>query len=126
MAGALAQTSESAVRTIGRIPVRNIWLLFLYAADLAKFHGRFDVDIEESPDFPELIARLLCFAVEQRLMRNLSRGYHRRAAVLSRVRGRIDVLKTFSGDLLSSTLAKNLPVHRARKMWNMGSFSTIS
>ena len=28
--------------------------------------------------------------------------------------------------LLSSTLAKNLPVHRAREMWNMGSFSTIS
>ena len=27
---------------------------------------------------------------------------------------------------LSSTLAKNLPVHRAREMWNMGSFSTIS
>ena len=28
--------------------------------------------------------------------------------------------------ILSSTLAKNLPVHRAREMWNMGSFSTIS
>jgi hypothetical protein len=28
--------------------------------------------------------------------------------------------------VLSSTLAKNLPVHRAREMWNMGSFSTIS
>ena len=29
-------------------------------------------------------------------------------------------------EALSSTLAKNLPVHRAREMWNMGSFSTIS
>ena len=31
-----------------------------------------------------------------------------------------------SSSVLSSTLAKNLPVHRAREMWNMGSFSTIS
>ena len=31
-----------------------------------------------------------------------------------------------SGADLSSTLAKNLPVHRACEMWNMGSFSTIS
>lgn len=88
-------------RTIGRIPVRNIWFLYLYASNLAKFRGRFDAEIEESADFPELVARLLCRAVELRLRRNLSRNYRTREAVLSRVRGRIDILKTVSEELLA-------------------------
>jgi 5-methylcytosine-specific restriction enzyme subunit McrC len=61
--------------TTGRIPVRNLWLLLLYASDLARFGDRFDAAVEESPDLPDLVARLLCFAVEHRLRRNLSRGY---------------------------------------------------
>ncbi|MDW9378532.1 5-methylcytosine-specific restriction endonuclease system specificity protein McrC [Sinorhizobium meliloti] len=88
-------------RFIGRIPVRNIWLLFLYASNLARFHGQHMAAVEESPDFPSLVARLLCYAVDRRLRRNLSRGYQSRQAILPRVRGRIDVLETFSGDLLS-------------------------
>jgi len=84
----------------GRIPVRNLWLLLLYASDLARFSDRFDAAVEDSPDIPDLIARLLCFAVERRLRRNLSRGYRRVEAVLSRVRGRIDLLKTESESLL--------------------------
>lgn len=92
--------NPSATRTVGRIPIRNIWLLFLYASDLAQFQGRFQVEIEESPDLPELIARLLCFAVERRCRRNLSRGYKQEKAVLTRVRGGIDALATISHDLL--------------------------
>lgn len=88
-------------RTIGRIPVRNIWFLYLYASNLAKFQGRFNAEIEESADLPELIARLLCHSVELRLRRNLSRGYRTREAVLSRVRGRINILKTVSEELLA-------------------------
>lgn len=57
--------------------------------------------VEESPDFPSLVARLLCHAVDRRLRRNLSRGYQIRQAVLPRVRGRSDILKTYSGDLLN-------------------------
>ena len=57
---------------VGRIPLRNIWFLFLHAADLARFAGRFDADVEDSADLPDLVARLLCHAVEQRLRRNLS------------------------------------------------------
>ncbi len=81
---------------IGSIPVRNIWLLFLYASNLAHFFGRHSVEVESSPDFHELVARLLCFAVEQRLRRNLNRGYRRVEAILPRVRGRIDLLRTYS------------------------------
>jgi 5-methylcytosine-specific restriction enzyme subunit McrC len=78
----------------------EINILFLYASDLARFQGHFQSEIDESPDLPTLIARLLCFAIEKRCRRNLSRGYKQEAAVLTRVRGRIDVLTTISHDLL--------------------------
>jgi len=38
----------------GRIPVRNVWLLFLYAYDLARFQHRFDAKVEASPDLKSL------------------------------------------------------------------------
>ena len=82
------------------IPLRNIWLLFLYAADLVRFKDEASVEAEDARDLPELLARLLVRVVQQRLRRNLSRGYQARHAVLSRVRGRIDVLTTASGQLL--------------------------
>lgn len=82
------------------IPLRNIWLLFLYAADLLRFKDAASVHAEAARDLPELLARLLTHVVQQRLRRNLSRGYQTRHAVLSRVRGRIDVLATASGQLL--------------------------
>jgi len=91
---------KEAVSAVGRIPVRNLWLLALYASDLARFLNRFDAAVESSPNLPDLIGRLLCQAVETRLRRNLSFGYRRRNALLSRVKGRIDVLATHSGDLL--------------------------
>jgi len=93
-------TANPSVGLVGRIPLKNIWFLLLYASDLARFHGQFDAAVEESADLPDLIGRLLCFAVERRLRRNLSRGYRQTNAVLARVRGRIDVLQTFSNDLL--------------------------
>ena len=83
-----------------KIPVRNVWFLFLYAHNLAQFHGRFDAEIEESPDLKSLIARLLCRAVEVRLKRNLSLGFRQRKSILTRVRGRIDLLETESRGLL--------------------------
>ncbi|TGQ04500.1 5-methylcytosine-specific restriction endonuclease system specificity protein McrC [Mesorhizobium sp. M2E.F.Ca.ET.219.01.1.1] len=92
---------EDASRLIGGIPVRNIWLLFLYAHNLAQLHGQHAAAVEDSPDFPSLIGRILCYAVDRRLRRNLSRGYLQKRAVLARVRGRIDILDTFAGDLLS-------------------------
>lgn len=82
------------------IPLRNIWLLFLYAADLVRFKDEANVEVETARDLPELLARLLVRVVQHRLRRNLSRGYQGRHAVLSRVRGRIDVLATASGQLL--------------------------
>ena len=100
LAAHAVENPSGSPQLIGRIPVRNIWLLFLYASDLAKFQGQFEAAIEDSPEFSDLIARLLCYAVERRLRRNLSRGYRLQEAVLTRVRGRIDLLKTHTEDLL--------------------------
>ena len=82
---------------IGQIPVRNLWLFMLYASDLfrdiEKKKGK--VAIEDNPDdIPNLVAEILCCYVERRIQRNLSYGYQSREAVLSRVRGRIDLLST--------------------------------
>jgi 5-methylcytosine-specific restriction enzyme subunit McrC len=86
---------------IGRIPVRNLWLLMLYASELFRVQGRGALDVEDNPDeLPDLLAELLADAVEERQRRRLSLGYRRRQEVLSRVRGRIDVLRTARRQLL--------------------------
>jgi 5-methylcytosine-specific restriction enzyme subunit McrC len=87
---------------VGRIPVRNLWLLMLYASDLFRMRGTGDVGLEENPDeLPDLLAEILARAVEVRQRHHLSLGYRPLEAVLSRVRGRIDVLTTERRQLLS-------------------------
>lgn len=80
---------------VGRIPVRNLWLLMLYASNLFRDLEKAKVAIEDNPDdLPDLIAEMLCRRVERRIQRNLSYGYQSREIVLGRVRGRIDLLST--------------------------------
>ena len=87
---------------VGRIPVRNLWLLMLYASDLFRMRGQDDLAYEDDPDeLPDLVAEILAHAVEKRQRRQLSLGYRRRHAVVARVRGRIDVLETERRQLLS-------------------------
>ena len=87
---------------IGHIPVRNIWLLLLYASRLYReLPAARRVKMEDAPDdIPHLVAEVLTNAVERRLRRNLSYGYQRRWADLSRVRGRIDLFRTERRQLL--------------------------
>ena len=93
--------AEVPTGTIGGIPVRNIWLLMLYASHLFREVGRRNVAVEENPEaIPELVAEILAHAVEKRLRRNLSFGYEPQSAVLTRVRGRIDFLRTTRAHLL--------------------------
>ena len=62
-------------KKVGRIPVRNLWLLMLYASDLIRLSGPDVFGVERNFDeLPDLIAELLCRTVEQRLKRNLSFG----------------------------------------------------
>ncbi|MAP26889.1 MAG: 5-methylcytosine-specific restriction endonuclease system specificity protein McrC [Alteromonadaceae bacterium] len=86
---------------IGKIPVRNIWLLMLYASDLYRAYGIHYFDVEENPDdIPELVAEVLCRSLERRLKQSLTPSYHNTEQILSRVRGRIDHLKTIRRQLL--------------------------
>jgi 5-methylcytosine-specific restriction enzyme subunit McrC len=90
---------------IGRIPVRNLWLLMLYASDLFRTRGTGQIGLEDSPDdLPDLIGEILAHAVETRQRRHLSFGYRSRHAVINRVRGRIDVLTTERRQLLARGL----------------------
>jgi len=80
---------------IGRIPVRNLWLLMLYASELFRDIDSAKVSVEDNlDDIPDLVAEILSRQVERRLKRNLSFGYQSREAVLGRVRGRINLLYT--------------------------------
>lgn len=90
---------------IGRIPVRSLWLLMLYASDLFRMRGIGNVGLEDLPDdLPDLVAEILARAVEIRQRRRFSRGYRSRDVVLDRVRGRIDILSTERHRLLDRGL----------------------
>jgi len=91
----LISDAHEGIGQIGRIPVRNLWLLMLYASDLFRDLEKAKVAVEDNPDdIPDLVAEMLCRRVERRIQRNLSYGYQSREAVLGRVRGRIDLLNT--------------------------------
>ncbi|HNC95200.1 MAG TPA: 5-methylcytosine-specific restriction endonuclease system specificity protein McrC [Myxococcota bacterium] len=87
---------------VGRVPVRNLWLLMLYASDFYRTLGSRRVEVEECPeDLPDLVASILADCVEKRLRRRLGAGYQPRHAVLNRARGRIDMLTTETHGLLA-------------------------
>ena len=87
--------AHEGISRVGRIPVRNLWLLMLYASDLFRDLEKAKVAVEDNPeDIPDLVAEMLCRKVERRIRRNLTYGYQSREAVLGRVRGRIDLLNT--------------------------------
>ena len=94
--------ADYAAGYIGRIPVRNIWLLLLYASPLYRERPpACRVAVEDAPDdIPNLAAEILTYAVARRLRRNLSHDYQRRQADLNRVRGRINLLRTERRQLL--------------------------
>ena len=92
---------EEKIDFIGRIPVRNLWLLMLYASKLYRDRGIDKRNVEDNPDdLPDLVAEILSRWVEIRLRRNLSAGYVGRKEILNRIRGRIDLLHTERHQLL--------------------------
>ena len=96
------EAGESAGNMIGRIPVRNIWLLMLYASDLYKeLSPARRVAVEDNPhEIPDLAAEILTRSIERRLRRNLSFAFRTRKDVLPRIRGSIDLLQTERHQLL--------------------------
>lgn len=85
------------------IPVRNLWLLMLYASDLYVDEADIrQAGLEDSSDgLMDIVAEVLVAAAERRLHRPLSRRYGPHHADLTRVRGRIDHLRTHERGLLA-------------------------
>lgn len=97
----LLSESFDDIKHIGKIPIRNLWLLMLYASDIYREFDSANIAVEDNPDdIPDLVAEMLCRRVEHRIQRNLSYSYQSCDAVLSRVRGRINLLDTERGRLL--------------------------
>lgn len=85
-----------------QIPVRNLWLLQLYASELFQSEGLDLVSAEEAPDdLPDLVARILADEVAIRLHRGLSIGFRPVTRNERRVKGRINQLTTERHQLLS-------------------------
>lgn len=74
----------------------------LYASKLYReLPSRQRVAVESSPDdIPNLVAEVLVRAVERRLRRDLSSDFRKKEADLTRVRGRVDHLRTERKQLL--------------------------
>jgi 5-methylcytosine-specific restriction enzyme subunit McrC len=127
-----AQTfNENKSSYIGQIPVRNLWLLMLYASRLMRFINTGKRTIEDNPDdIPDLVAELLSRIVEKRIKRNLTFGYHITQATLNRVRGKIDLLVTESHQLLErgvvSCCFDHLTVNTPRNRYVRAALDSIS
>src|ERR1035437_7293949 len=124
-------TAPIADGYIGRIPVRNLWLLMLYASDLFRTRGTGRIGLKDDPDdLPDLVAEILAHAVEVRQRRRLSLGYQPRAAVLNRVRGRINVLTTERHQLLTRGLVAcrfdELTIDTPRNRFVRAALETVS
>ena len=124
---------NAGARLIHGIPVRNLWLLMLYASSLFReLHRRGQAfAVEENPDeIPDLVAQILCRQVERRIRRNLHYGYRQRAATLDRVRGRIDFLSTESHALLArgkvACCFEELTVNTARNRYVRAALESIA
>src|SRR5687767_201482 len=57
------------------IPIRNLYYLFCYAWQRFPEGGAVEVGIDESPDLPNLFARLLINSANRLMRRGLDRGY---------------------------------------------------
>jgi 5-methylcytosine-specific restriction enzyme subunit McrC len=88
-----------------RIPIRNLWLLLLYASKLySDDHAQLS-GVEEAPDeLPQLLATVLADAVEDRVNSPLTPSFQRTEADLRRVRGRINLNRTVTKSMLSKGL----------------------
>ncbi|MFD7008835.1 5-methylcytosine-specific restriction endonuclease system specificity protein McrC [Rhodococcus jostii] len=91
-----APIQDARLVTSSKIPVRNLWLLQLFAS---RLYQRGDADLSGFEDMPEelpdAVARLLAHEAEERIRHNLTTGFRRRQDQLPRVRGRIDLLDTY-------------------------------
>ena len=90
----MSQSEDNSNAQACSIPVRNLWLLMLYASKL-RIGRKAYTDFEENPaDIPKLVAEILAKVTAKRLERSLHFHYRAKKEILNRVRGRIDLFAT--------------------------------
>ncbi|MDP2225930.1 MAG: hypothetical protein Q8J78_00425 [Moraxellaceae bacterium] len=78
------------------IPIRNLYYLFCYAWRKFPEGGSVDVGVDDSPDLPNLLARLLISGANRLMRRGLDRGYQSFSEEARSPRGRLlldDIVK---------------------------------
>ncbi|WP_194866724.1 5-methylcytosine restriction system specificity protein McrC [Pseudoalteromonas sp. PPB1] len=115
--------------TAAGIPVRNLWLLMLYASDFRYLLHQKGGKEDRDEDVANLVAEVFCSEVNNRLKRQLSYGYKRTSGELNRVRGRINTLETYSKGLLKkgkvSCAFETLSVDTARNRFILGALQRL-
>lgn len=70
------------------IPIRNIYYIFLYAWDQFTHGNRVDVGADDSPNLPNLLAKVLIRGVQRQFHRGLDRRYVQQVDELVAPRGK--------------------------------------
>jgi 5-methylcytosine-specific restriction enzyme subunit McrC len=81
--------ASSCFRTRCDDPIRNLYYLFLYAWARFPIGSLAEVGIDESPDLPNLFAKLLSVGTRRVFRRGLDRGYKTFIDELPGLRGRV-------------------------------------
>lgn len=82
-------------KDFGSIPIRNIWLLMAYAANLnTDFSSKKTSTQSFEENLMDTVAELLCSETKKQLKYGLNLGYEPLTEELSRLRGKIDHLRT--------------------------------
>ncbi len=76
---------------MSRIPIANIYYLFCYAWDRFEEAQSIGLGGIESPDLPNLLAKVLVAGTRTLLRRGIDRGYQPTVEALGTVRGRIEL-----------------------------------
>jgi 5-methylcytosine-specific restriction enzyme subunit McrC len=85
-----------------KIPIRNVYYLLLYAWDQVGDGEELPVLDEEPAHLHDLFAHVLAERVSRLLARGLDRQYREVQAVISGVRGKLDLTSTLKGNHLAS------------------------
>lgn len=82
--------------TKSRIPVRNIYYMFLYAWNRFEQGKDIPVGAEDSPDLINLLAKVLAHGTRELLRRGLLRDYISTSEELAGVQGRVNISRSMS------------------------------
>ena len=120
-----AAAAQSNFYSKYNIPIRNLWYLLIYASEqpnllTSHLQSLEQVLEEDEEQLIELLVSILCDRTMERLQAGLTHQYESTSAILTRVRGKIDLISTYRHMLLDQGRVKcnydyftcNIPMYR--------------